>query len=371
MEKFSVLILGGQGDIPLYAVRSLGEKSNITLHTISNSSKLLLQYSRHISSHQVLLAKDEGEYLAKILQRIQATNADVLLPIMESETRFVSKHRDILSKETSIAPIPQVDAIDTFTDKWHTAQTLIKYDLPHPPTILYRGKGTLENDIKELGFPVLIKPRIGTNGSGIGIFDDLISLKKFLSTNNQYNNQYVIQEFINGEPYGGTAIFQEGNLLAGTVYEWLNVSKQRFSFPKALQMIEDQQLIDLISMWGFRAQWNGIANFDFILNRNSLKQMLLEVNPRLGTSSFGSVNAGVNFPYLMCLAGLGITFDKPTYELKPFIYAKIALGLKLRYLFAVQNKIDFSLKDTSIKYDIKDPLPELHRFFRLLRSQIF
>jgi predicted ATP-grasp superfamily ATP-dependent carboligase len=367
MKEFSVLILDGQSDIPLYAVRSLGEIENIVLHTISNSSKSLLQYSRHISSHRLLVAKNEDEYLTKILQRIRVTNANVLLPIMEPETRFVSKHRHILSKAISIAPIPQVDALDIFTDKWHAAQRLIQCDIPHPQTILYRGKESLEHDIQALGFPVLVKPRIGTNGSGIRVFADFSSLKEFLGVNNQYKDQYVIQNYIDGEMYGGTAVFQEGNLLAGTVYQWLQVNKNRFSFPKALQLIEDQELLNMISTWGTKTKWSGIANFDFISDRNSQKYVLLEVNPRLGSSSFGSVNAGVNFPYLLCLAGLGIEFKKPIYELKPFAYAKTALGLKVRNLFS-DNKSDFSLKDTSIKYDLRDPLPDLHRLFRLLWS---
>lgn len=362
MINFSVLILDGSSDIPLYAVRSLGNKPNIALHTISNSAKSLLRYSRHVSSHQVLCAKNKDEYLTKLLLRIEATKANILLPVMEPETRFVSMYQNILSKVISIVPIPQVDAIDAFSDKWHAARKLIQYDIPHPRTILYRGKASLEHDIKPLGFPVIIKPRIGTNGSGIRVFYDFVSLKKFLST----DNQYIIQEFIDGEIYSGTALFQEGRFLAGTVYQWLQVNNKRFSFPKALQFIKDQHLSDLISMWGIGTKWNGIANFDFIVDRNTQKKMLLEVNPRLGNSSFGSVNVGVNFPYLMCLAGLGISFDEPTYELKPFIYAKTALGLKFRYLFS-HSKIDFSLKDTSIKYDIRDPLPELHRFFRILR----
>jgi D-aspartate ligase len=365
MHNFSVLILDGFGDIPLYTVRSLGDRPNIALHTISNSTKSLLRYSRHVSSHQVLSAKNEDEYLTKILLRIEATKANILLPVMETETRFVSMYQNILSKAISIVPIPQVGAIDTFSDKWHAARKFIQYDIPHPQTILYRGNASLEHDMNPLGFPVLIKPRIGTNGSGIRVFFDLISLKKLLGTDNQYTKQYIIQEFIDGETFGGTTLFQEGNIIAGTVYQWLQVNNKRFSFPKALQLIEDQQLFDLISKWGVRTMWSGIANFDFIVDRNTQKKMLLEVNPRLGSSSFGSVNAEVNFPYLMCLAGLGIAFDKPIYELKPFIYAKTALGLKFINLFS-PSQIDFSLKDTSIKYDIRDPLPELHRFFRIL-----
>jgi len=368
MNNFSVLILDGLSDIPLYAVRSLGDKPNITVHTISNSGKSLLRYSRHVSSHQVMYAKNEGEFLTKLLLRIEATKANILLPIMEPEIRFVSTYQNIISNVISVAPIPQVDAIDAFSDKWQTAQKLIQYDIPHPSTILYRGKEALEHDMKQLDFPVLIKPRIGTNGSGIRVFFDFTSLNRFLGTDNQYNNQYIIQEFIDGDIYGATALFQEGNILAGTVYQWLQVSKRKFSFPKALHFIEDQQLFDLISMWGIRTKWNGIANFDFIVSRNTQAKILLEVNPRLGNSSFGSVNAGVNFPYLMCLAGLGLAFDKPTYELKPFIYIKTALGLMFRNLFS-HDRIDFSLKHTSIKYDIRDPLPELHRLLRLLWPQ--
>ncbi len=368
MNNFSVLILDGLSDIPLYAVRSLGDKPNITVHAISNSAKSLLRHSRHISSHQVVCAKNEDEYLTKLLLRIEATKANILFPVMETETRFVSIYQNILSKAISIVPIPQIDAIDTFSDKWHAAQKLTQYNIPHPQTILYRGKASLKHDINPLDFPVLIKPRVGTNGSGIRVFIDFASLNRFLGTDNQYDNQYIIQEFIDGEIYGGTALFQEGNALAGTVYQWLQVNDKKFSFPKALRFIEDQQLSELISMWGIGTKWNGIANFDFIVDRNTQKKILLEVNPRLGNSSFGSVNVGVNFPYLMCLAGLGLAFDKPAYELKPFIYAKTALGLKFRNLYS-HSRIDFSLKDTSIKYDIRDPLPEFHRFFRLLWSQ--
>ena len=119
--------------------------------------------------------------------------------------------------------------------------------------------------------------------------------------------------------------------------------------------------------------WFGVAMVEFKLDPRDGIPKLMEVNPRFWGSLALSIEAGVNFPYLLYRMSLGERF-KPVHDYE--------IGKRVRWLLPgdilhfIHNPRRLSILpefldfwDPNTAYDIislKDPLPALGRMLTLL-----
>ena len=83
---------------------------------------------------------------------------------------------------------------------------------------------------------------------------------------------------------------------------------------------------------------------------------LLDFNPRYWTSLLGSLAAGVNFPYLSCLAALGIDFEPPTPVLRRFFTAEAAVKHVGRKCLG-RSSPTITVRESGLAYAFSDPGP--------------
>ena len=115
--------------------------------------------------------------------------------------------------------------------------------------------------------------------------------------------------------------------------------------------------------------WSGVANVDLRVDAEGQIQ-ILEVNPRYWGSLLGSLAAGVNFPYLSCLAGLNVTFPPP-------VAAPVRFVIKHRLWkpFPPPRRrasdpalTDLTLAESIWRHTLRDPLPDI--FYLLRRNGV-
>jgi hypothetical protein len=90
------------------------------------------------------------------------------------------------------------------------------------------------------------------------------------------------------------------------------------------------------------------------------------MNPRYWGTLMGSVHAGVNFPYLACLAALGRPFPQTDYQ--PITYADKSVALKQALQMVVGRSLlaGFRFRNTALSVALKDPLPALAHYWKTI-----
>ncbi|MCK5707929.1 MAG: ATP-grasp domain-containing protein [Candidatus Aureabacteria bacterium] len=370
-DNFSVLIPDGNNDISLFVVRCLSQIPNLKIHVMSEKSYAPIRFSRHITSfHVEKVDYNTEKHLDVICHYMKKTKADILLPVKFSMTRYLSHHFQKLSKQITITPITNINTFNIVNNKWLLAEFLKRHGFPHPDTILYCSEENYENSIQNLSFPVLVKPIFGDSGKGIYLFDDRSKLLSFLEANIDQSQQIIIQNCIRGIDIGCSVLCSDGKILAYTIQKGMASTGIKFSSLSEIDLIKKENVFKIIEKLMSILKWNGIAHIDMLYDEKENSAKIIEINPRYWASLMGSFSAGVNFPYLSCLAGLGFSFPKPDYYLDHFIVSgKATIKHAIKYYFK-KSKIDFSWKKTSLKYGMADPLAEL--FLMLERhSQIY
>jgi glutathione synthase/RimK-type ligase-like ATP-grasp enzyme len=337
----------------------------MAVHALSRKTSCPLRFSRACKSFSTL----EGGRLSvgSIARALARARASVLLPIDLPGIRFASTHTERLRKMVALAPVPDLKALAAVEDKWSQARFLIEHDLPHPPTLLASADEDLAGSLRDFPFPALVKPLTGSYGRGIRAFADRDSLLRFLQTGSGAQEQYVVQAYIGGKDIDCSVLCEEGEILAYTIQEGFIPAPRPFHPAGGISFVEDDRVLDVVGRLMRLLRWNGIAHVD--LRYDSQGPLVLEINPRFWGSVLGSLVAGVNFPQLACLAGLGIRFPRPDCQHTKFVAGATAVR---HWLCQPWRGLatGFSFGQTSLRFALADPGPEFFEAIKCLLATV-
>jgi predicted ATP-grasp superfamily ATP-dependent carboligase len=124
-------------------------------------------------------------------------------------------------------------------------------------------------------------------------------------------------------------------------------------------MVRDEKVLAQVAALMQSLHWSGVANIDFKLDEQKGSMTVLEVNPRYWGSLLASLYAGVNFPYLACLEGMGLPLPESEFRPVRFTWHKRRL---VAGLLAPKGKERVQSHGTVVRYLLADPMPELVEF---------
>ena len=368
-NAFSVLIPDGESSYTLPVISCLSQIPNIKIHILSSKRWTPSRFSRHIQRFHFHKVTTNHELWLETVQKIAGVeNINSILPVDQPAIRVLTKHKISSTSLSITTPLPELKTFDITVDKWRLAQFLQSKNLPAPATIHYKDESQLETDLKKLHFPVLTKPIEGKGGHGIKIWENPSELTNYLRTC-RHPEEHIIQSYIKGEFTGCSVLCKDGNILAITMQKGLLPPRYRFCHPEDIRLIHDSNLYELIERLVNTLNWSGVANIDLIQDEQDGSFKILEVNPRYWGTLPGSLNAGVNFPYLACLAGMMIEFELPRYTLIPYLGGVGVFSLFLPYRLRKLKEI-ISFERSAFKYFLADPLPLLVRWNRKVLKKI-
>ena len=369
-EYFSVLIPDGESPFALDVLKCLSQIKNVRTYVLSNDVWAQSRFSRY-STQFFSYSKANGNegQLAAIYDTIKKTKVDVVLPVDEHTIHLLSRHSEILSELTSIAPLPKTDVFETALNKWLLAEWLKKNHFPYPPTILYQTNNNFDKSLSCISFPVLIKPILGGNGEGIKLFENKATLYSFCKEHIS-SEKYIIQSFIRGYDIDCSVLCQQGKILAYTIQKGFINGPSRFSPPSGIDMLYDRNVSDLVAKVVDKFNWTGVAHFDLRYDEQDKQIKVIEMNPRFWGSVLGSLSAGVNFPYLACLTGLKRDLPNIVFQPKRFVKGKIALKI-LALRMRQRNRRDIYFDDSPIPFLLKDPLPKVIELYSKFHHKVF
>jgi predicted ATP-grasp superfamily ATP-dependent carboligase len=298
MNRISVLIPDADGWG--HVARCLAVSGQAVVHGFSLHPAPLLKHSRFFDSFEEYKGDfDIKFWLGRIGEVVAERRIDVVLPISEFAIRTLSEHRRTLSWAEKLPPLPNPHTFDVATNKASLADFLASHDLPHPPTVMVTTGIPVHDTLSALEFPVLAKPPLLAGGTGIKWFESLEALTAFLGEQSS-DERWVVQSFVEGPDVGVNVLCRDGQVLAATVQHPIKASSKPFQTATGIEFRNDPAALNVAERLIRALGWSGIANIDMRYDALRKIPLVLELNGRYWFTLLGSLNAGINFPLLMC-----------------------------------------------------------------------
>ena len=191
---------------------------------------------------------------------------------------------------------------------------------------------------------------------GIKLFTEVHLLTEFL---NQLapDNIYIVQEFIKGYNLCFNVLAKEGEILAYTIQKPRIAGRNEFEPSFGIEFFHDQKIYNSFKKIIQTLNWTGVANIDLRYDEENQEVKILEMNTRFWGTLIGSLLAGINFPYLNCLAGLGKHVPESHYNNTSCIIGKYHYFYAFDR-FRIKRKLP-KFENSSLKLALKDPLPQV------------
>ena len=357
LKKISILIPDGESGFCKSVIMCLSQVHNLRIYVLSTKgntrSRFSIQKTKFI---YIKPGKTDYGWVNSIKQYATDLSIDVILPTGQYAISVLSAHKNLFQPKINIVPLPSLNSFNIAADKWLLAAFLCANNLPLPTTILFESTDQFPDNLSRIEFPVLIKPRNSFGGAGIEFWEDQIKLLKHLQENKN-PDEVIVQSFIEGYNIGCSVLCQEGEILAYTIQKELLKCGSKYSPAGGIIFIYDENVYALIKQLMLKLNWSGIANIDLRYDEKDKTFKILEINPRFWASLIGSLNVGVNFPYLACMSALKIPYSQPTYLFKPFYSFGMIVSMKRAgTIHTIEQKFNL-FNNTDLKYIIRDPLP--------------
>lgn len=372
------MILNGENRGGLGLVRSFGKKG---IPVFVGGRRLLSRslYSKYCKGGFVYSPVHEGieKMHEDIIKNVKKFKPDVLFPVSSDTTHTVLKYIDEYKKYCNIIPTLDFKRFNIFDDKETLTKEAIKVKCPTPKTYFPKSLESVKELSEHIDYPVLIKPRIGSTAQGIvraSSSEELIKKYDQISHQKKIEGLYdptrpTIQEFIPGEVYTAYVLFNKGKHIASMV----NKFNRTYPVPYGPQLsnitVSNDRIRNLAITLFKRLKWHGCANTHFIVDERDNIPKMIEINPRIWATIESSVNAGVNFPYMLYKMALGEKVkENKRYKINQK-FRWILFG-ELLYLVKSTNKLKtikeyMNFKNTKTEIDFTDIKPHLIQFLDL------
>lgn len=241
-----------------------------------------LYWTKH--RHLIPLAKDPA-YPGTIERLLETERPDVVLIGTDVELAiFAAKRHEWESRFSTKIVVSSPDVIGIADDKYLTFEFLRSKGFHVPDSVLAGHEDEL---VDRVGFPVIVKPRIGARSIGVTLCKDLAQLRRALSD----GHNLVIQECVgtdDDEYTAGTLVF-EGRCEASIVMR----RDLRDGNTHRAYVADYRELDVQVRRWAEMLGAYGPANFQFRVDREG-RPKVFEINARFsGTTPF-RMRAGMN-----------------------------------------------------------------------------
>jgi carbamoyl-phosphate synthase large subunit len=229
-----------------------------------------------------------------------------------TELEFFSSHKEQLERELSLTVfVNPVEIVRIGSDKLETANFLRQVGLPSLKTVLATDEQGLNGIIRELGFPLIVKPRAGFSSRNVFV----LKSREEIRAASTLIPELVVQEYLpdsNSEYTAATlsgpdrkvraSVILHRDLIQGTTYR--------------TELVENEHLRDQVARIVNALGAVGICNLQFRLVDETV--FVFEVNPRFSGSCGIRYLYGFNEAEMVFeLMRLGLDVQQP--ELHPAV----------------------------------------------------
>lgn len=285
-KEINILFLGGAKRV------SLAKKF------ISNGKKLDIQVNIHsyeleknvpisqLAKVIIGLKWNNKDVISHLLDIINKYNISIIIPFVDPSISIAAELQSIINN--IFIPVSKKKICDLFYDKIKSHDWLINNNFPVPEIT------------SEL--PVIAKPRHGSASQGIVIIKK--EREKKYNINCFNGDNYLVQKYIDGEEYTVDAYISRSNDIL-TIVPRKRLSVTSGEVTKAVT-VRDNEIIKLSEQIINKAKLIGAINIQYILDSNTSKLYIMEINPRFGGGVILSIEAGADISLMLLKDYLGL-----------------------------------------------------------------
>lgn len=228
---------------------------------------------------------DDPHFLGRFREVLAAERPDAVLVGTDVELAVLAAHRGALEREfqTQIL-VSDPGVIATADDKWLTYQFLKRHRFDCPQSCL---AGDEERLIDAVGFPLVVKPRVGARSVGVRVVYDRAGLSQALAV----QPGAIVQECVGSsetEYTAGALHFAEGGSASIVMRRHLRDGNTYRAFVN-----DHAGLRALVCTWAERLGPHGPVNFQFRLDGDD-RAKVFEINARFSGTTPLRARAGFN-----------------------------------------------------------------------------
>lgn len=293
------IVTYGRSLMALTTAHSLGRRG-VEVIGCDDVGLTALSFSRYAKKHFThARASDDPDRFIDDLEAAIIRNKPkderpyVLMPCF-SETRLIARHADRLSAHIKVAapPIEAIRAVDPKDKLLHTARAM---RLAIPATWTTEEIRAGNGPPPEL-FPLIVKPVRGVGGRGVRRVDSPSELEQMIAADGAPS--LLVQEFIAGEDYCLTALYDRGVRKASTAYRNLSRYPREAGAGVLRETVSDAPFLASADLLFGAIGWTGVVEVDYRWD-GAREPVLIEVNPRFWAGLFHTVASGVDFPWML------------------------------------------------------------------------
>lgn len=298
-KNIRVLVTDGDGRQTLTIIHGLKELGCYI--SVLCASKLDVCYASKIPDEKILDKRAQvsnEEYIDFLINVLESGKYDVLLPVAEMSTNKITLAENEIGKLVKMACAPRKAYIQAF-DKQHTFDLAVENKIPCPLT--RKEEQPIEEYLRQVSFPLIIKPRNGVGSIGFHKFEKEEEFFPYIRENKIDLDNYVLQEYVSYKKRLGTILFidQNGNICmsyADEVLRWFPIDAGSASL---IRSIDYPEIIEYSSRLLTAMGWKGVAALSFMVDADTGEPKLLEVNGRIPASIRLSMQCGFNVAKLL------------------------------------------------------------------------
>jgi predicted ATP-grasp superfamily ATP-dependent carboligase len=296
----SAIVLNGSYHNSLTIVRSLARKGIPVI--VGDEARGFKSYfgeamlSRY-AAHRFLYPSPQsspGEFMKEIAGISRRYGARVLFPVGSDTYITVSAHRNRLPRDIKMA-LADDALIQKAHDKYECLRYARRVGIPCPKTLLLRNITDFE-ELRVLGFPLIVKPRKGAGNFGVKIIsgvEEALALskglgKKLPAHKGQGNGNSLvydetdpmIQEFVDGPVVDACAIAERGKIKGILTQVRVKTLPPRGGYGVVNRTETIPEVLELAKRLLTNLKWHGLAQVEFKYDTQTGQFKLMEVNPK-------------------------------------------------------------------------------------------
>ena len=343
----AVLVLDANQRSALAVTRSLGARG-VHIHTadsvessLAGASRYSAGYLRHEDLGELPLEDTVSRFIEPLTEYCAQHGIDLLFPMTEQTIAILLQHREHL---TGIGlPFAGSDTIDRLADKCRLTELATSLSVPCPESV-HVDPDAGAADLHSLDYPVVIKPGKSWLATASGWLHSTVSHAAdadaagdiIASSPELALHPYMIQQHVPGHGSGVFAIYDHGKPLAFFAHRRIHEKPPRGGISVICESVAvDDRLLEHSRRLLDAVQWHGVAMVEFRVDGD--QAWLMEVNTRFWGSLQLSIDAGVDFPWMLYQLSRG----QPPEAVEGY-----REGVRLRWLFGDLDWLYLVIKDS-------------------------